>query len=309
MAYSTRMAAALSGATMGQLRTWRQDRGNDPILRPELAPMPALYSFRDVLALRAFAHLRQDVSLQKIRRALVTLKKIGEVEHLSSYSLVADGDSIVLVGDDRHGTDLVQRPGQRVIATMADILQEFAPRPGVVVPHLLFPKQHVSVDPETQGGQPVIAGTRIPFDAVAELVEDGVPPEKVADYYPGVTADAARDAVSFARRAGTASGPARTTGRTMHRRRPGDRRRRSGRPVRVALRSATQRQPVHRTRLPDGRHAGTSGRHGQWSGTGFFLIGRVRGVVDGVRTGNVAAVPLGPVDQGEEGAGMSQESG
>ncbi|MGW3495845.1 DUF433 domain-containing protein [Streptomyces sp. NPDC001020] len=198
MAYSTRMAAALSGATVGQLRTWRQDRGNGPILQPELAARPALYSFRDVLALRAFAHLRQDVSLQKIRVALATLKKIGEVEHLSSYSLVAEGDSIVLAGHDDHGTDLVKRPGQRVIATMANILQEFAPRAGVVVPHLLQPKQHVTVDPETQGGQPVITGTRIPFDTVAELIEDGIPPEGIADYYPGVTADAARDAASFA---------------------------------------------------------------------------------------------------------------
>ncbi|AWK12915.1 hypothetical protein DDQ41_14620 [Streptomyces spongiicola] len=193
------MAAALSGATMGQLRSWRQDRGHGPILRPELAAKPALYSFRDVLALRAFAHLRQDVSLQKIRKALVTLKKFGEVEHLSSYSLVADGDSIVLVGHEHeHATDLVKHPGQRVIATMADILQEFAPRPGVVVPHLLQPKLNVSVDPETQGGQPVITGTRVPFDAVAELVEDGVLPENIRDYYPGVTPDAARDAVSFA---------------------------------------------------------------------------------------------------------------
>ncbi|WP_328915468.1 MULTISPECIES: DUF433 domain-containing protein [unclassified Streptomyces] len=197
MAYSTRMAAALSGATMGQLRSWRQDRGSGPILRPELTSQPALYSFRDVLALRAFAHLRSDVSLQRIRKALVTLKSFGEVEHLSSYSLVAEGDTILLVGDD-HATDLVKRPGQRVIATMADILQEFAPRPGVVVPHLLQPKQNVSVDPETQGGQPVITGTRVPFDAVAELVEDGVPLERIGDYYPGVTAEAARDAVSFA---------------------------------------------------------------------------------------------------------------
>ncbi|WP_168220733.1 DUF433 domain-containing protein [Streptomyces sp. RFCAC02] len=198
MAYSTRMAAALSGATVGQLRTWRRDRGHGPILCPELSARPVLYSFRDVLALRAFARLRQNVSLQMIRKALAHLKKSGEVEHLSSYSLVADGDSIVLVGRDDHATDLVRRPGQRVVATMADILQPFAPRAGVVVPHLLMPSPHVSVDPGTQGGQPVIVGTRVPFDAVAELIEGGVPPEKISDYYPGVTADAARDAAAFA---------------------------------------------------------------------------------------------------------------
>ncbi|MGW2614407.1 hypothetical protein [Streptomyces sp. NPDC001500] len=71
------MAAALSGATVGQLRTWRQDRDNGPILQPELAARPTLYSFRDVLALRVFAHLRQDVSLQKIRLTLATLKNRG----------------------------------------------------------------------------------------------------------------------------------------------------------------------------------------------------------------------------------------
>jgi uncharacterized protein (DUF433 family) len=191
------MAAALSGATMGQLRHWRQERGSGPILRPELNAYPALYSFRDVLALRTFAQLRQDASLQKVRVAVGTLRKLGEAEHLSSYRLLADGDSVVLTEQD-HATDLVKRPGQRVIATMADILEPFAPRPGVVVPHLLRPRDHVSVDPDTQGGTPVITGTRVPFDAVAELMEDGVPAERVSDYYPGVTAEAARDAAAFA---------------------------------------------------------------------------------------------------------------
>jgi uncharacterized protein (DUF433 family)/DNA-binding transcriptional MerR regulator len=197
VAYSTRMAAALSGATMGQLRNWRQDRGNGPVLCPELSARPALYSFRDVLALRAFAHLREDVSLQKIRKALATLKRLGEAEHLSSYRLVADGDSIVLAGDS-HSTDLVTRPGQNVIVTLADVLEPFTPRPGVVVPHLLRPREHVTVDPDTQGGQPVITGTRVPYDAVAELVADGVPPEEISEYYPPVTPGAAQDAVAFA---------------------------------------------------------------------------------------------------------------
>ncbi|MHB9860514.1 hypothetical protein [Streptomyces sp. YIM S03343] len=97
------MAAALSGATTGQLRSWRQDRGNGPVLCPELAAKPALYSFRDVLALRAFAILRKDVSLQKIRTALATLKQFGEVEHLSSYSLVAEDDTIILMGAPHAG--------------------------------------------------------------------------------------------------------------------------------------------------------------------------------------------------------------
>ncbi len=199
MAYSTQMAAALSGATPGQIRSWRQDRGAGPFLRPELGIRPrALYSFRDILALRAFARLREDFSLQALRRAVGNLRQLGELDHLSSYSLVADGKSIALYEDDEHATDLLKRPGQRVIATLADIMEPFAPRPGVIVPHLLHPYEHVSVNPETQGGQPVITGTRVPSEEVAALLRDGVPADKIADYYPSVNADAARDAERFA---------------------------------------------------------------------------------------------------------------
>jgi uncharacterized protein (DUF433 family) len=104
----------------------------------------------------------------------------------------------VLYQDEEHGTDLLKHPGQQVIATLADIMEPFTPRPGVVVPHLLHPREHVTVDPETQGGQPVITGTRVPFEEIAALIRDGVPPERIADYYPSVTAAAARDAQSFA---------------------------------------------------------------------------------------------------------------
>lgn len=199
MAYTTQMAAALSGATMGQLRSWRQDRGSGPFLRPEIETRPkALYSFRDVLALRAFARLRQNYSLQALRQAIGNLRRLGELDHLSSYRLVGDGRGIVLLEDDREATDLLKRPGQRVIATIDDIMQPFAPRQGVVVPHLLRPNDHVRVDPEMQRGHPVIAGTRVPFDEVAGLLRDGVPAEKIADYYPSVDAAAARDVERFA---------------------------------------------------------------------------------------------------------------
>lgn len=198
MTYSTQMAAALSGATPGQIRSWRQDRGAGPFLRPELGMKPrALYSFRDILALRAVARLREDFSLQALRRAVNNLRELGEIDHLSAYSLVAEGKTVVLYEDDEHGTDLLKRPRQRVIATLADIMEPFAPRPGVMVPHLLRPYEHVSLHPETQGGQPVITGTRVPSSDVAALLRDGVPAERIADYYPMVTAAAARDAERF----------------------------------------------------------------------------------------------------------------
>ncbi len=57
------MAAALSGATISQLRHWRSVR-TGPLLAPEIATAPrAVYSFQDVLALRTFVRLRENTSL------------------------------------------------------------------------------------------------------------------------------------------------------------------------------------------------------------------------------------------------------
>jgi uncharacterized protein (DUF433 family)/DNA-binding transcriptional MerR regulator len=195
MAYEPRVAAALTGATLGQLGYWRKTG----VLAPELSEArPVLYSFRDLIALRTAVYLRTDRSLQAIRKALQTLHDIGETDHLSSYRLVSQGrKSIALVRDDG-AVDLVERPGQSLtVVKLGDVLRSF-PLGDVEVPNLLHPRRRLSVDPQVRGGHPVVAGTRVPFELVASLVRDGVAPEKIADFYPSVTAAAARDAADFA---------------------------------------------------------------------------------------------------------------
>jgi uncharacterized protein (DUF433 family)/DNA-binding transcriptional MerR regulator len=198
--YATKMAAALSGATVSQLRHWRSAR-TGPLLSPELTATPRVqYSFRDVLALRTFVRLRKDASLQKIRAAIGNLRVIGEVDHLASYRLVSDraGNVQLLTGDE--ALSLGKNRGQmQLLAVIGDVIEPFAVRAGVLVPHLLRPRPGLSVDPETQGGTPVIAGTRVPYDAVAGLMRDGVPAERIREYYPSVEAAAAKDALDFAR--------------------------------------------------------------------------------------------------------------
>jgi uncharacterized protein (DUF433 family) len=200
VAYATKMAAALSGATMHQLRHWRSPR-TGPLLVPEIASSPrALYSFQDVLALRTFVKLRESASLQKIRVAIGNLRNLGEVGPLGSYRLVSDQRGNIQVITEDQAVSLGNRPGQlQLVAVIGDVIEPFAVRAGVVVPDLLQPRPLLAVDPETQGGTPVIAGTRVPYDAVAGLMRDGVKAEQVGDYYPAVTAEAARDAFDFAR--------------------------------------------------------------------------------------------------------------
>jgi hypothetical protein len=84
-------------------------------LAPEYSAVrPIDYSFRDGIALRMFVRLRQEASLQKIRRALDTLRvDLGLRDHLSSYRLVADGSSIYFADSD-HAVDLLRQKGNVV---------------------------------------------------------------------------------------------------------------------------------------------------------------------------------------------------
>jgi uncharacterized protein (DUF433 family) len=193
------MASALSGATVGQLAYWRH--GEQQLLVPEVsASKPVLYSFRDLIALRAFVYLREKRPLQTIRRALSNLREIGETEHLSRYRLVAQGrKSIALVHAEGDGAvDLVEKPGQQLtVIKLGDILHSF-PLGDIEVPDLAQPRRRISVSPSVRHGHPVVAGTRVSYELVAGLVRDGVPPDEIKAYYPGVSAAAARDAASFA---------------------------------------------------------------------------------------------------------------
>jgi uncharacterized protein (DUF433 family) len=203
VSYKPVVAAALSGATLRQLSYWRSSRSTEaPLLAPELhKPRSRVsYSFPDVVALRTFVYLRsQKVPLQRVRKAVQSLRDMGATEHLSSYQLVAVGRDVMWKVSDDVVVDLTRRPGQQVIAQMVEILDAFrGPQDREVVP-LYRPKPGVAVDPEIRGGYPVIAGTRVPYDMVASLLEDGVTAEEVAGFYPAVSADAARGALAFAR--------------------------------------------------------------------------------------------------------------
>ena len=185
MSYAPKLAAALSGATIRQLAYWRKP-GPDgqPILAPEYSAIrPIDYSFRDVIALRTCVRLRQEASLQKIRRALDTLRvDLGQRDHLSSYRLVADGSTIYFADSD-HAVDLLRQKGNVVIHQFVEVLQPFYVQ-GRQIPALLEPREHVQVDPGVRGGEPVISGTRIPYDEVAALLRDGVAAEDIGEFFP-----------------------------------------------------------------------------------------------------------------------------
>lgn len=212
MAYSADVAAALSGATVGQLAYWRSARSSEPLLRPQsyTPGSRVAYSFKDVVALRTFVYLRaRKVSLQRVRKAVASLRLLGEVQHLSSYQLVALGGDVVWRISAQEAVALTgATQGQQVIAQMVDILGKFPNMHGRLVVPLSRPTPGVAVDPEVRGGYPVVDGTRIPYDLVASLLDDGVPPADIRQYYPSVGVDGAKGAEEFARIVAQARQPA-----------------------------------------------------------------------------------------------------
>lgn len=203
VSYPSDLAAALSGATPGQLQYWRTaSSGRPALLVPEYRRGRRwLYSFRDVLALRTFAYLRESVSLQKVRRAVQTLEDLGDEGHLSSYRLVATDDgSIVWITPGQNYVDLVSFPGQvREGVVMEEVFGPFVDKRGNDVLPLFRPVPNIVVNYSVLGGYPVVSGTRVPYDSVSTLVDDGVPFAEVCDFYPSVSPEGASDAVKFRR--------------------------------------------------------------------------------------------------------------
>jgi uncharacterized protein (DUF433 family)/DNA-binding transcriptional MerR regulator len=200
--YTTRMTSVLTGATPRQLRHWRQDKGQGTLLVPARGPgRQSLYSFQDVVALRMFVALRQQTSLQKVRKAVAYLLEQHPVTHLSAHSLKAGpgGKTIVWIADDGDFVDVVEHPGQpgiRVI--MEQIFGEFTTEFGRMVPDLRVPAPGLAIDREIRGGYPVLKGTRLPFDAVSSLVSDGLTDAEIIEIYPTATPEGISGARRFA---------------------------------------------------------------------------------------------------------------
>lgn len=201
MAFDKALTSYLTGATEAQLTTWAR-KG---LLAPEIVDgRRRYYSFRDLLALRTMAKLRSKVSLPKIRRAFDTMSELELTDHPSNYELVAHEDSIRLVeNSNAEGhvvTDLVRDRTQTVLVSLDDVMAPFTNFRGDQVVDFRRPRPHLEVREGRMGGIPTAEGTRVTFDSIARLLESGeISPERVSDFYPTVSLEAALDAIDFAR--------------------------------------------------------------------------------------------------------------
>jgi uncharacterized protein (DUF433 family) len=149
-----------------------------------------------LIAVRTFAALRRQFSLQKIRKAVANLHSLEDVDHLSNYQLVGDGSTIVWATGNEM-VDILKRPGQQLLIEMRDVLGEFEGWQGARVVPLRRPKPGLEIDPDVLHGFPVIEDTRIPYDMIAELVSDGLDAPAIRYFYPSVSATGVSGAIAF----------------------------------------------------------------------------------------------------------------
>jgi uncharacterized protein (DUF433 family) len=92
----------------------------------------------------------------------------------------------------------VLRPGQTSFFTLAEVFSPFKNLRSEPVVDFRHPREHLSVDARKMGAWPTIAGTRVTYDTIARLVDDRtVFLKDVPRFYPDVSVEAARDALSF----------------------------------------------------------------------------------------------------------------
>ncbi len=204
MAFPVPIASYLSGATPRQLGYWRRPTASAPALLEPAAYRSGryLYSWADVVALRAIVYLRQEKSLPRIRRAVGTLRELEatEWEHLSKYRLARTAETIIVETPRGEILDLERAPGtvlERIL--MRDVLGVFESRDGREVPALERPRPFLTVDARVLGGYPVVAGSRVPFDSVASLADEGAAGAEIIELYPSVNPRGIPDAQDFAR--------------------------------------------------------------------------------------------------------------
>lgn len=196
MTFPLELTSVLSGATAHQLRLWR-GRG---ILVPEVSrENPALYSYRDVVALRTIAFLRARTSMQNIGKAFDSMRLMQFTEHPATYKFGLSGTSIVFQTPEGVTMDLSKNVGQMLLFTLEEIFEPYTNLNNETVVNFRRPKPHLEVDRGRLGGWPTIGSSRIAFDTIASLVDgETVGLEDVAYYYPNVSAAAAQDAIDFA---------------------------------------------------------------------------------------------------------------
>lgn len=116
--FPTDVAAKLGHVLQSDLENWARSRFLTPSIPAPRRGVSRLYSFRDVVAIRVIAELRdagiKPRALHRVVRYLSTHKGLGTTEVLATTNLVTNGYDVFEVTDTATFSTL-RKPGQSVL--------------------------------------------------------------------------------------------------------------------------------------------------------------------------------------------------
>ena len=153
-----------------------------------------VYSYRDLLLIRLIARLREKgFPVGKIKLALdnIVAAAGGDPGAWLQAIIYADKDLIaaILPGTPAGAPFSASQGAQTLaVALLPELLEELE--------RDLVPKrfQHVRIDPEVLAGAPVVAGTRVPTQAVLLTQRSGQDPREA---YPALTKEQVEAAIAY----------------------------------------------------------------------------------------------------------------
>ncbi|MGH2464326.1 MAG: DUF433 domain-containing protein [Candidatus Limnocylindrales bacterium] len=216
-AFSQDLVRRITGLTRRQLEYWDELGLISPsVAQHDFPGLPRLYSFRDVLQLKAAAEMRKrNVLPGEMKARIEELQARGVPDPLLTLRIVAETDEdpgVTLLGDPLDATRSTRRRSPKRLhgraywidpASNNPMSWRHSEQPAIVFEStlkdlrsgLMATIQELTTREDgrvetvrgVQGKQPVIAGTRVPTRKVAELLDDGWGPDDVIAAMPHLT--------------------------------------------------------------------------------------------------------------------------
>jgi uncharacterized protein (DUF433 family) len=200
LAFSAEQVQRITGLTDQQLR--RLDRAG--VLSPTLGeedrhrPFSRVYSFRDVVALRAIALIRESVPLEQLRALGAWLREHAQCEWSRlSFEI---GSGCIDFGDSDSSQETASSPnghaGLRTIA-MQDIADEMTHAAQELRVRDANDPGNIKRQRFVLNNAPVLAGTRIPTSIVWNYIHAGYSADDVLRGFPSLTPEDVAAALEY----------------------------------------------------------------------------------------------------------------
>ncbi|MGN3974216.1 DUF433 domain-containing protein [Tsuneonella sp. SYSU-LHT278] len=198
-AFSAEQAQRLSGVSLGQLRSWHRN-GFLPASfadQASKAPFSRIYSFKDIVTLRVLHQLRNvhEVSMPELKKVAVALSDLGDDRWTSFRFWVHNRKVVFAEPDTRRRREITSK--QYIAEMGVDVEVTSAHRALTEMNRRGGSSGHVSRAKFVQHRAPVVAGTRVPVEAIKQFAAEGFSVADIKREYPSLSARDIRVALGF----------------------------------------------------------------------------------------------------------------